>query len=65
MEERIKSIEKHVKVINDEMGSLDNRQRETKSSVDNILGQLKWISYIIIGTFLAAVIDLIRGFLSG
>ncbi len=65
MEKQLATIEKHIRVINDELGSLDSRQRDTNSSVDNILGQLKWISYIIMGTFLAAVIDLIRGFLSG
>lgn len=49
MEKRIAAIEKHIKILNREMGE--------------VLGELKWIRYIIMGTFLAAVIDLIRGFL--
>lgn len=51
MEERIKSIEEHIVIINREIGE--------------VFGELKWIRFIIIGTFLAAAIDLIRGFLSG
>ncbi len=51
MEKRLANIEKHVEVLNRELGE--------------IVGELKWIRYIIIGTFLAAAIDLIRGFLSG
>ena len=52
IETQVAKIEKHIDVINSELGELRDKVAEVR-------GELKWISYIIIGTFLASIIQLI------
>lgn len=56
IEKRVEAIQKHVEKMNDELGDLFE-------AVAEIRGELKWIRYIIIGTFLAALIQIILNFI--
>ncbi|KKM67098.1 hypothetical protein LCGC14_1474580 [marine sediment metagenome] len=52
----LEKVEKHIEIINSEMGEL-------RDKVAEIRGELKWISKIIVATFLASVVQLISNFL--
>ena len=49
-------VEEHIETINGELGDLFE-------AVAGIRGELKWISIIIIGTFLATITQLVLDFL--
>ncbi len=57
IEARVEKIQKHVEKMNDEFGDLVEKVAE-------IRGELKWVSYIIIGTFLASIIQILLNFLN-
>ncbi len=57
IEARVEAIQKHVEKMNDEFGELVEKVAE-------IRGELKWVSYIIIGTFLASIIQILLNFLN-
>ncbi|KKM95319.1 hypothetical protein LCGC14_1189370 [marine sediment metagenome] len=58
-------VAEKVAIINEELGGVEKLLGETRDHVSGINGELKWIRYVIIGTFLAAITDLLLGFLSG